>query len=387
MTDYNTLMHILRKISLWLTSAVFRFLLLTTAIVGTLVMIVGTPVRVKQTLKDSNVYGTFVDGVISEARKNPVTKSDNSLPIDDPVFQKTIKDAFTPQFLQDTAENVVDGTYLWLTSKTPRPDFKIDISTQKQKFANAIGDYAVVKLNAMPVCTHKQLLELQASGNDIDPFKSTCKPAGLNIPAQKKKVVSDLLTSKDFLSKTVFTADSLPKDQNGDNFFKKLSFVPKVYGWVNLSPIILGVMGLALAAVIIFLQDTRRKGFRSVGMMTAETGVFLGIVSFVSALLYHSASQPGGTIYKALGQNSFQQTISGVLSSFMQQINNRLVIFGLVYVIAGSIILSVLYFTRDKNKSAKETEKPETKSEPSDKTANPEPAKESIKSTEPIKTK
>ncbi|HSX45262.1 MAG TPA: hypothetical protein VLF39_04125 [Candidatus Saccharimonadales bacterium] len=356
-------MHILRKITLWFTSAVFRFFLLTTAIVGTIVMLFGTPIHIKQILKDNDVYSNFVDGIIADARKSPDAKSNDSFPINDPVFQKAIKSSFTPEFLQTSTENVVDGTYHWLNGKTAEPDFRIDVSGPKKKFANAIGDYAVTKLSALPICNRQQLRQLQLAGGTIDPFSATCRPPGFNVADQKAKVVSKILSDKDFLNKSVITANSLKKDQGDQNFFEDKRIIPKVYGWINISPFIMGVILLLLATAIVFLHETKRKGLRSVGLRLTETGVFLGVVGLITAILYRNASKPDGPIGKAIGSNSFQQTISKVLTAFVQLFNARLVVFGLIYIVIGSIILVYLYLSRDKNPTASKptsTSKPPT---------------------------
>lgn len=340
-------------------------------------MILGTPTHIKQVLRDSNIYSTFVDNIVDEAKKQTKgTQANNSLPTNDPVFLKDVKKTFTPQFLQSSAENVIDGTYHWLTGKTSQPDFRIDLRSQKQGLANFLGDHAIDTLQALPVCTKAQLVQM--NGSQLDPFKATCKPPGLDVNAEKQRVVNEVLNNPDFLKNTVITANTLPKDKHGDNIFQRQSFIPKIYGWVNFSPIILGVILLLLAAAIVFLHKTKRRGFRSIGFMLAETGVFLGIISFVSALFYQSLSKPGGKIHKALGQSGFQQTISKVMSSFMQLINNRLVIFGLTYAIIGSAILAALYFTRDKNKPQNVPEQKPTVDEPAIKKPGPEPPKKII---------
>ena len=372
-------MHILRKLGLWLTGGFLRFLLLAAAIVGTVVMVFGTSTHIKQVLKDSNVYGTFVDGVIQEIRKNPETKTDASLPINDPIFQQSIKNSFTPEFLQATTENVVDGTYNWLTGKVKQPDFRIDITTQKQQFASSIGDYAVVKLNALPVCTRTQLLQMIG---DIDPFNAVCRPANLDVAAQKQKIINDLMTNKDFLNNTAITTDSLQKDSDGKTFFQQQTIVPELYGWMSLSPYLLIGISILSAGAIVFLHRTKRKGFRTVGFILAETGAFLTIISFLSMWFYQNASQPGGAIDKSLASSSFRPTISKVLESITNLVNSRLMLFGVVYACIGLIIFAVLFFTRPKTKpndNQKNEKDPEVKSSESpDNTTTP--TKESDKS-------
>lgn len=341
-------MPILRRIGLWFASTTFRFLLLMTAVAATVVMVFGTTVHIKQVLRNSNVYGSFTDGIIEELKKNPETQNDSSLPIDDPVFQKAIKTAFTPEFLQSTSENIIDGTYNWLSNKVSQPDFKIDISTQKQQFANAMGDYAVTKLNTLPVCTRQQLLQISG---DIDPFKATCRPASLDANAQKQKVINELMTSPHFLNKTVITADSLSKT-DGKTIFQQHTEVPKAYSWFSMSPMLLMLILMLLAASVVFIHETKRRGLRTIGLILAESGVFLVVASFVSKWMYQSASKPGGAISKAMGNTSFEPTISKLLRGITDLINSRLMWIGIAYAFIGLVILVILFITRPK-KNAK----------------------------------
>ncbi len=307
-----------------------------------MVLVFGTPSTIKKVLKESDIYSTFVDNVLKQTQSS-VNQSSNNLPLTDPVIQKAAKDSFSPQFLQSSTENVVDGFYHWLTGKSNQPDFKVDLSLPKAKFANSVGDYAVARLNVLPVCTKQQLALLNA---EIQPFSIPCKPANINVAAQKQPVVDSLINSKSFLSTTVFTVSSIPKNSQGRAFYQQYSYVPQVYSWLNLSPYLLFVIIGLLGISVILLNDSKRTGVKRVGFAFASTGIFLTASSLVAIWIFKNASKPNGNISRSLNTNGFNSTLTHILDSITQIINGYIIKFGLAYTIIGGLMLLVLLLTR-----------------------------------------
>jgi len=172
-------MQFLKKLTRGLSSFAFKFLILITAIVAALVLTFNSPKKIEKSLSDSGVYSTFVSSALKEVQKSndqTGSKSDGNktddIPIDNPAIVAAANQAFTPQLLKSTTENVLNGTYAWLQGKTPTPSFTIDFSTAKKTFAQGVGEAAQKQLASLPVCTTAQAIQ---QGSDINAFSATCR--------------------------------------------------------------------------------------------------------------------------------------------------------------------------------------------------------------------
>ncbi len=326
-----------------------------TVIVGTIVMVVGTPVHIKSILRTSNIYSSAVDNVLKQAQKSTDQSTNNDLPINDPAIQKAVKSSFSPALIQSSTENIIDGTYHWLDGKTAKPDFRVDLTSAKQSFIQSVADISGQRLAALPVCTRAQL---QTLTGDIDPFTAPCRPANLNIVAQKQKIIQDLSTNKDFLADPVITADTLKNNGDQQSLFDKASAAPKFHRLSNFSPWLLGVLALLFGAAVVFLHDTKQRGLRSVSISLISVGVLVVGTSLLSKWLFNKAISPTGTIGKSLVGNNFQQSAVNALNSLMQLINKQLIWFGISYIVIGAAILIALRFTRPNKQPESAEHKP-----------------------------
>lgn len=316
--------------------------------------------KIKQLLEESKVYSIFIDGLIGEIKKAPAELSSGSLPLNDPIIQKAVNEAFTPAFLQTTTEKILDGTYNWLSGKTSKPDFVIDYKPQKLKFAEAMGDYAVAKFSVLPLCSRAQLLAL---GPSVDAFKATCRPANFDVLPQRRAIIDSLMNSPQFLTDTTFTVDDIKFGQDTDKrpFYKKYQIVPKIYSLISLSPQFLyGGLGL-LGIAMVLLNRSRRDGLSSLAFALGGTGIFLAGSSYFGMWVYQNSIKAGGNVTKALGGAGFQNTISQVLEGLIKLINTRLIKFGIVYAaLGGFILLMVFIFKKRGPKLGQEVSQPQT---------------------------
>jgi hypothetical protein len=328
-----------------LTSYLFKLFILLLALVASLVMTFHSPSKIENSLNASGVYNTFVSSALQEIQKsNTANQGGNTVPIDDPAIKAAATQAFTPELLQTSTENVLNGTYDWLSGKTPQPKFKIDLSQAKQTFANGVGAAAAQRVSGLPVCTTTQLQQLT---QDIDPFSVSCQPPGYNITAAQNKVTNDIATSKQFLRTPVITPQSLPKDNQGKTVFDRLAYAPRIYKWINASPWLLAFLAIVFGAITLALYDSKRQGLRNLAISTIGTGIFLLIISYVNRLLFNHFDRPGGLLGKTL-TGSFQQTAIKAANSISHSILAVLGWFAVAYVAAGVITLLVLHFTKPK---------------------------------------
>lgn len=354
-------MQFLKKLGRGLSSSLLKLCLFTLAIVASLLMVFGSPTQLKHSLKDSGMYDTLVDNVLQSAQKNSDQNGD-SIPVDRPEVKAAIKTAFSPQYLQSNTEQVVDSIYRWLNSDVTNPDFKIDLSTQKQALANALGDYAVSRAQSLPVCTLQQARQLQATS--IDPYNVPCVPPGFNLATIHSQVVNDVTQNTDFLDKTVIDANTLAKNNGGQNPFEKADKGRKVYHLFKSAPYVLGGLAILSAGSLILLYDDRRRGLRAIGVIFLGTGIFLFISTWViTYILGHVKTSSG--LGKPGTNISFQQNLVSVINSLNNALNHKLFIFCAVYAILGVwILLTLKFLPHHKSETKEEGEAPTHADEP-----------------------
>ncbi len=348
-------MNIIKKLLRGLVSNLFNLFIFLVALVTAVVFTFHSPKKIEKSLSDSGVYSTFIDNALQEANKSNKDQSSNDIPISDPAIKTAANKAFTPELLQRNTENILDGTYDWLSGKTATPDFRVDLRSAKKTFAMDVGEAAKNRLASLTVCTPAQMRTLNSKFN---PFNVSCRPQGINLTAQQQKVTHDLLNSKDFLGTPLLTAQNLPKNDKGQTVFEQLSKAPKIYRLVNASPWLLGGLAVVTSGVTLLLYDSKRRGLRFISITLISTGILLLVISFVSSWLLNKANQPGGRLGQAV-KGSFQQTVNKAVSSINNSFQHIIIWIGAVYLLAGITTLLILHFTKPKNQSKDKVEKDE----------------------------
>src|SRR5688500_18827743 len=110
-------MHVVRKALIFLVSVILVAILFALPTVAIINQTIGNRDNIKQWLKDSQFYDRALDAVIEQADK-AVNKeeagSGKEFPFNRPEIKAAATAAFSPQFLQTSSENVIDGTFHWL---------------------------------------------------------------------------------------------------------------------------------------------------------------------------------------------------------------------------------------------------------------------------------
>lgn len=325
----------LKKLGRGTAATVLVLTLYALAALSALVIVFGKPQPIKKALADSSIYNTFVDNVLQEARKSSDQESGgqpSDADLNQPIVQAAAKKALPPEFLQTSAESAVDGIYAWLHRRTPTPEFKIDLNPAKQTFANEVGNGLAVRIQSLPVCTLDQLRSLDA--NNLDLFSLPCQPPGVNLEAERQRVVSEIVGNEEFLDKPVITGEDLPATENDRTAAEQFSDIPQAFGWLQRSPWIMGVLALLSVAGVVLLFDERRRALRRLGIIFVSVGLFL-LLSF--SLTNWAFRKISASPELAKQETGFQQSALRVTKSLAGDVNGVVLWFAIIYLlIAGS---------------------------------------------------
>lgn len=317
----------LRKFGVFLLAIILFATLLVTAHVTTATYIANSPSTVKGWFAKSGLYDNVVVGVINQ---NNNGGNSDAVSISDPQVQAIAKEVFSPQVMQKSFETVIDSNANWLKGSAKTPNFKIDLTSQKEEFGNKVAEKVNSFLTSLPICTPQQVAALQAKSN-LSYFSLSCRPSALS-PAVEAARAKDQITSSDFLNDPVITASSLNgTDSVTKPYYEKYSALPSAYQEARFAPFILLLLSFVLAIAVYFASTSRQKGLKNIA--------FALIGAFVVLLLqkvFVEASFTSNTI------RWFNVDINPDLNaSFIKVIHTSAGTFATIDLIIGAVMLLI----------------------------------------------
>jgi hypothetical protein len=356
--DYNRLMIWVRKGIVHLLSLV----LLASLVGGALAVSANINLTHPQKLETWLGQGNFYSGVVTNVLHNAQQSASNDtgagrVSLSDPTFQQAVRAVFTPQLLKQYTNTVLDSNYAWLEGKTAAPQFTIDLKPAKHQLAQQVGQSVESRLSNLTVCSDAQLTQLQATLN-TDPLAIPCLLPTLNPQTASAQATKQINGSSDFLNNPVITASAL--NPNGDNqgkpYYQRLSKAPTLYKWGQRLPWICGGLILLSTLGIIFIAPRKRRGVRRLGVVVLEAGIILLIIKFVADTAFNR-------LEKRIFNNSSIGQLQQSLTDFLHRIEAQLVKvdfwFGIAFLAIGVLLLSIIWFTRDKADKPAKRPKPD----------------------------
>jgi hypothetical protein len=354
-------MQFVRRTFLVLFGAALPLLLLATAFNFGVYQVVGTSAPVKKILGDSGIYNTVVSQALGQAK---TSSGSGEVSLLDPLIKNAAEESFSPQVVQSSSEKVIDGVYNWLGGKSGQPDFHIDLAGTKNDFAEKVGAAASTRAEKLPKCT-----SIPAS---TDPLKATCLPPGVTPTQIGTQAKNEVLNAQGFLEHPDITAGSI-KSADGQNVFQtgKLKKAPTYYQIATKAPYILAALSLIAILAVLFLNVSRRKGLRHVGITLALVGAFL--LAFAWGFNRVVAQN---VIPQINSDNKvFESSIKILASDVAHSVDQNYWIFGIAYFSLGFVLLLVTFFgNKGRGKKAPAEEKAATsKPAPEQKSTQPRP--------------
>lgn len=334
-----------RKGIVYLLSLFLLATLLGTAIVTSANHTLGKPKKVEAMLAQSKLYDHFIAYTADQAKK---TNGDNdrsgSVSLSDAAVQQAAQSAFPPQLIQQSINTFIDSNYAWLEGKSATPNFTINLSSQKETFAQKVGKYVTTYTAGLPVCANDQVALQQST----DPLAATCRPAALTPEAAGVQVTQRISTTGDFLSDPVITASSINPKANPQSkpYYVKVSHLPQLYRFSQKLPYIFGVLSLLAALGVVFISADRRKGIRKVGIVLLIAGVALVAVKFIGDYTFRKAQN---RLFNTADIGQLQQSLTDFAHHVESSIVRTDLWFGLAFLLLAAIIFGVLAGTHKKD--------------------------------------
>lgn len=315
-------MKTIKKLLFLLVSYSIRLVLFATITVWILVLTVGKPEKTKQIIAANNAYERFVPSVINANKSLPT--SEGSINYDDPKISNIIYASFPASDIKNAAENVIDGTYNWLSGTSKELVFRADFSSNKIKLAEALSGYAFDRLKTLPDCIQQP--------SAVNPLTINCRPEGFNDPKVKQAYLQQLISSDTFLAKSVFTAQDLPKNSAGKTLPQTYSFAPTLYKWLLRAPYLLLSLTLLMCGLYVLLSPNKRRGVSGLGLIFITSGFSLAIFPILFDVVLPRFTKS----FQSPTQSTGPQTIiSDIVSHVTHRFDSAFITVGIQLFIAG----------------------------------------------------
>ncbi len=137
--------------------------------------------EVKGWLVKSDIYKTALADLATASAKQDGDGAASSLISDDTA--KTILDkTFSPQYVQQSTEKVIDSAYDWLDGKQPTIAFNINTTIQKDSFIANATSVLDQQLASLPKCK---------TAAEFNPDNPTCLPPGTSAQQLAQSLATD----------------------------------------------------------------------------------------------------------------------------------------------------------------------------------------------------
>jgi hypothetical protein len=337
----------IRKSLVGLVSIILCISLLLISLSTGLKLSLSTPNKMESLIDNTNLYGAFINKSVSEADSALGGEQTGTIESE---LKTAATTALTRAEFDGYVNQLVSANYNWLSGKTKTPLFKINLISNKDKFATQVGTYVQRQLNSLPTCSTAQALQL----NNANVLILTCRPSILSPSFAAEQITDEIKTSSVFLGNPVVTPTSLNANNNNDTrpYYKKLHNASKLYRLgINL-PYINLLVAIICMGIIWFASQKKKKAIRSIGYIFALAGIVL-IVSKISSV----------SIDRHLDKKLISSHNLGFLHAPILQFANSVghnisktnLIFGLSYILISLIlILSRRRIQRIKTKQIKQ---------------------------------
>ncbi len=263
-------MRILRWVATRLLAFGLSIFLALLSVCAIVYATVGNAGFIKSVFDTSGLYNNFVDSGLKLAS---VSLEGEDAQVGQIISEltPTVKKVITPQFLQTSSEEIIDGAGNWLKGQTAVPEFSIDTGSIKADLNTELVTYLSRRIATLPDC------QTYAAINSLDIFTTSCKP---HIPIDQPTY---LVAANQFTSEIpIFDKNSLSSSEliknTSDSIWKT---APSAYKFVRLAPYIAGGLVLICSALIMIISANRARSLRRIGHIFVSNAAILLIAGTV----------------------------------------------------------------------------------------------------------
>lgn len=334
-------MKFLRKFGFGLSALIFGSAVGGLITLATLNHTLLQPPVVKQWLSDGKIYNNFIEQALKANEPQLQESLQGNVLINPQSITQAMQAAFTPKYLQNKTEYVIDQGYKWLNQETPVFTFEVKPGEQQAVFEQNLSAHIAQKLSVMKVCpaNRQQTLDDATSGR--------CMPHGITVAELSNTMARQTANGIDVFKQNFKVPGDKPAPI-GQEPSPYIQYIPHGVWWVNLLLIILWPIMLLGGLGILLLARTKRVGLRTLGWRLVLSSVFLTIAGALLTI-YAPQFSVGNLGVLQMGEGAQAGTISlvePILRLAAADIGKYFLIFSSPVLALGVSLLLILLFNR-----------------------------------------
>lgn len=199
---------------------------------------------VKGWLSDSKIYeGNLIASLIQPAATTEPVPTQMTLGTSPEMMKTALNATFTPDFIREQVEGVIDNTYDWVEGKNPELTFSIPIDQQRDTFIQQLSKTLEPQIAALPICGSVQA--------------DVCRPASLTVEQLASQMTTQSIDESGMFAAPL-TPASFPQDTQQPTS-PLLAQLPALREIVDLLFIILPIIIILSVVTIIFATQPDRR--------------------------------------------------------------------------------------------------------------------------------
>ncbi len=230
------------------------------------------PNNVKSWLSESGVYAEVPKNLIAELQKQQSSNA-AGFAANNPLVLQAVQKIVTTEFVQQSTEAIVDGTFRWVDKELPQPKFNVDVVRTKRAIADNVVALLKQRYEDLPSCG-------RSLPRSTDPFTIECRPiVSFNIDTELERLKTQFVSDEGLLGAQNINPNTITAQTNGkaQPLFDYYKQIPDQYQRLKQIPIIAGIAALVFAALLVFASTDHIRGLRKIGIALLASGLLASI--------------------------------------------------------------------------------------------------------------
>lgn len=252
-------------------------ILVSAALVLTPVSVnLSNPANLLKWINDSGAYTSATEIVFEEVSKEiRKTQDMEEMPISTDVIKELMGAILSPDFLESSTREIINGVYLWLNGETTAPQFEIDLSQKEDQIEVALQSLLYVRLEGLKECSPNAA---DTTNSEFNPFAAECLPKGFDIDREIQSISEQLLNQVGSIKNIEISGSDLSIDE------EILTNAPIAFKWLKLAPVIIAAVTILLTGFIALLIPGTKSDLTVISMPLAIVGLS-GLAAFFNKSL------------------------------------------------------------------------------------------------------
>jgi hypothetical protein len=298
--------------------------------------------QIKGLFNQTGMHEHLIDNFIAPQIRQSFAADPQTKILTADMMVDSLNQSLPPAFVKAQTEKVIDSSYDWLNGKTDRVQFTIPLEQPANQFYATIRSRLVANLKALPPCRTANVSYDQITS-------ATCLPRSIAAETAADQIVGQIKTEGQLFAPALTEQTFAPPTGQQDNT-NTIAAIPMAVHWLYWLHILAWPLAAAAIAGIIYLNQPRIKGIRTIGFRILLPG-------FVYVLIGYLALRRGGSLQTAIlipdtAHTPIPTILDPLLHIFLPALGRAMVLFGGITTAIGTALVITFIVLAHKQKKA-----------------------------------